>query len=373
LAATPFEVSVLRVAGHAPALVLGLLAGVWVDRLRRRPILIWSDLGRAALLASIPLAAAFSLLGMEQLYLVALVTGGLGTLFEVAYRSYLPSLVDKDELVEGNAKLTASASVAEVGGFGLAGALVQWLTAPVALLVDAASFVVSAASLALIRRAEPPPTPAEERRSAWREVEEGLRLIAVDPVLRAVSAAKVIGDFAIGGVWASVLLLFILRDLGLEPWLMTATFAVGGVSAFFGALAADRLIRRWGVGRAMIGSTLAYRLTPFLLPLAGGPFGFVLFCLVAMQAADAAATVQDIAETSLVQGTVPDRALGRVNATLRVLGQGAILSGTMIGGVLGELIGLRLTMLAGACLGAVAVLVLLASPLRANRDYAQVT
>jgi predicted MFS family arabinose efflux permease len=363
LAATPFEVSVLRVAGHAPALVLGLLAGVWVDRLRRRPILIWTDIGRALLVASIPLAAALHVLGMEQLYVVALVTGGLGTLFEVAYRSYLPSLVEKEQLVEGNSKLTASASVAEVAGFGLAGALVQWLTAPAALLVDAASFLVSAVSLGLIRRPEPPPTVAADRGSTWQEVEEALRAIAADRTLRAVSAAKLIGEFAIGGVWASVLLLFILRDLGLEPWLMTATFAVGGVSAFFGALAADRLIHRWGAGRAMIGSTLAYRLTPFLLPLAGGPFGFVLFCLVMIQAADAAATVQDVAETSLVQGNVPNR----------VLGQGAILSGTLIGGVLGELIGLRLTMLVGACLGVLAIVVLLASPLRTNRDYAQVT
>lgn len=373
LSATPFEVSLLRVSGHAPALALGLFAGIWVDRLRRLPILVWSDWARAMLLASIPLAAVGHVLRIEHLYVVALLVGGLATLFDVAYRSYLPSLIDREKLVEGNAKLSASASIAEIGAFGVAGALVQLLTAPVALLIDAGSFVVSALSLAWIRRREPPPASVQERRGTWHELGEGLRIIGSSPPLRALSVARLVGDLSVNGIWASVLILFILRELDIEPWLMTAIFAVGGISSFVGALAVERVVARWGTGPAMVGSTLAYRLTPFFLPLAGGPFGVVLFCLIANQGSDAAWVVHDVAETSLVQGSVPERALGRVNATLRVLSQGAILVGTLIGGALGETIGLRSTMLVGSVGGLAAALYLLASPLRSVRAYADVS
>ena len=365
LDASPLEVSVLRVAQHVPALLLGLYAGVWVDRLRRRPILIWSDAWRALLLASIPLAASLGLLRVEQLWLVALLVGGLGTLFEVAYRSYLPSLVAKEQLLEGNAKLQATSSIAEVAGFGVAGALVQTLTAPVTLLVDAGSFVVSAVSVALIRRREPPPTAAADADDAWREIRIGLRYVLGDPVLRALAGARATGDFFVGGVWASVLVLFILRELGVEPWLMTAIFAIGGVSSFVGALFVERVVARFGIGRSLIGATLVYRLTPFFVPLAAGPFWLVVVWLTANQCSDAAWLVHDVGETSLVQSAVPDRLLGRVNACFRVLSQAAILGGTLVGGVLAEVVGLRATMLLGATGGLSAVVWLVFSPLRA--------
>ncbi|HEY3111608.1 MAG TPA: MFS transporter, partial [Chloroflexota bacterium] len=166
LSASPLEMSLLHIAEMAPALLVGLFAGVWVDRLRRRPIMIWADLGRFLLTLSVPIAALLDALRIEQLYLVALLVGVLATFFDVAYRSYLPSLVRREALVEANARLQATNAVAEVVGFGLAGGLVQLLTAPLAVAVDAFSFLVSAVSLALIGRQEPP-APAETQAGAW--------------------------------------------------------------------------------------------------------------------------------------------------------------------------------------------------------------
>src|SRR5215213_3375146 len=175
LNATPFQVAVFGTAGVAPGLLLGLLAGVWVDRLRRRPILIAADIGRALVLGSVPLTWIAGALSIAQLIIVAALISALTICFDVAYRSYLPALIGRDELVEGNSKLAATDSVAEVAGFGLAGILVQVLGAPLAVLLDAFSFVGSAVSLALIRKPEPaasPPVTARDAApaSAWREI-----------------------------------------------------------------------------------------------------------------------------------------------------------------------------------------------------------
>src|SRR5688500_13691764 len=187
LDATPLQLGLLRTFDILPAILVGLFAGVWVDRLRRRPIMIWVDLGRALVLLTIPFAALLGALRIEHLYVVAVLVGVLTLLFDVAYRSYLPTLVSRAALVEGNAKISASNSVVEIAGFGLAGALVQWLTAPIAILVDAASFVLSALSVGTIRHREPPPTPPEGRVSALEEVREGIRVIARTPTLRALA------------------------------------------------------------------------------------------------------------------------------------------------------------------------------------------
>src|SRR5438874_10187910 len=173
LDASPAQVAALQIAEIAPGLLVGLFAGACVDRLRRRPIMLWADVGRALLLFSIPAAALVGVLGVQQLYAVAILIGALSTFFDVAYHSYLPALVSRHALLEGNSKLQASAAVVEVGSFGIAGALVQLLTAPLAILVDAVSFVFSALSLASIRASEPETAPPEARQNPWLEIGEG--------------------------------------------------------------------------------------------------------------------------------------------------------------------------------------------------------
>lgn len=346
LQATPLQVALLGIAEIAPGLLLGLFAGVWVDRLRRRPVLIIADLARAALLCWVPIAAALEALSVQQLYFVASLVSALTVLFDVAYVSYLPSLVSREQLVEGNSKLEASASVSEVAGFGLAGVLVQALTPPFAVLVDALTFVVSACSLALIRAPEPAPIHSEPPVRVLGEIVQGLRRVWGDRLLRAIAAASVTQNF-FAHIFVAVLLLFLTRDLGLPPVALGFIFAVGGVSAFVGAIFVERVTHRWGVGRAMLGSFLLSSVSTFFIPLAFGPAPLAVGMLAAEQAFDGTGMAYQINKVSLTQAITPARLQGRVNASMRVMERCAMLLGLLAGGVLGQRIGLRPTVFVG--------------------------
>ncbi|HLV98933.1 MAG TPA: MFS transporter [Ktedonobacterales bacterium] len=369
LKATPLQIMLLSAAEYAPGLLVSFFAGAWVDRLRRRPILIAADLGRAALLGSIPAAALLGALHIEQLYIVALLVSVLAVFFDVAYLSYLPTLVRREELLEGNSKLQASASVAEVAGFGLSGVLVQALTAPVAILIDAVSFVVSACSVAIIRRAEPAPAPSEEQHNAWREIGQGVKLLLGNPILRASAGAS--GTFNLfRNMVGVVIMLFFLRELNLPPVILGPLFALGGISAFLGALLAERLTRRWGVGRSLLSGLLLSGLATLLIPLAAGPLLVVLGLLAASQLfGDGAATIYEINQTSLIQAMVPDRVQGRINASKRFIEWAAMLLGLLVGGLLGQTIGLRPTLFVAASGWLLSGLWLLFSPVRRLHDY----
>jgi MFS family permease len=366
LEVSPLEMAFLRSAPIAAGVVVALAAGVWVDRLRRRPIMIWADLGRAGLLATIPIASLYGQLRIEQLFVVAVLVGVLSTFFDVAYRAYLPTLLRREELVEGNAKLQTTGAIAEVASFGMAGAIVQALTAPVALAIDCASFVVSAISLAMIGRAEPP-APPSARQSLWREAREGMAVLAREPVLRALAAAKLSHELCLN-VAVAVLTLYLLRDLLIDPLQMGLLYAVGGVTALAGALYAERAVARWGIGPCLIGGLLFSSATFSLLPAAAGPVWLVLVMVGAQQLGDAPAVVYEVAEASLVQGAVPERLQGRVNASFRFLGWAAALGGLLIGGLLGETIGLRATMAVGSVGMLLATLWLVRSPIPRLRE-----
>jgi MFS family permease len=368
LDATAFEMGLLRAARLAPGFLFGLLAGVWVDRLRRRPLMIGSDLGRAALLGSIPVAATLGMLRVEQLYVVAFLAGALTVVFDVAVQSYLPTVLTREELLEGNSKLEASGSVAEVAGLGLAGALVQVLTAPIAVAVDAVSFLVSALSLALIRTPEPRPRPTAEGPSVRREIGEGLRIVLGDPILRAIAGATITVT-AFWEVIGAVFFLYVTRELGIEPILQGALYAIGGVSSLLGALLVGRSVERWGRGRTMLWALLLGGIGNLCIPLAGGPITLAVAFLAAQQVlADGAITAFNINEVSLRQAITPAELLGRVNATIRFVGWTAMLAGALIGGILGDTIGLRPTLLVGALGTMLAALWVLFSPLRRLRS-----
>ncbi len=367
LDATPMQVSLLLAADIVAGLLFGLFAGVWVDRLHRRPIMIAADIGRAALLASIPAAYALDALAIEQLYAVAFGVGTLTIFFDVAYLSYLPSLVEKHEVLEGNSKMAASWSVAEVGAFSSAGWLVQLLTAPLAILVDAMSFLVSAVAVGAIRRPEPAPATADGRRSVGHEMWEGLRAVLGNPVLRPMAGSVVTADFSFR-VFGTVFLLFAVRDLGFDPGVLGMIFAAGGVSSLLGALVAGRAARRLGAGPAMVAGVLLMGLSMLFVPVARGATVVAAMLLLAQQlVGDGAFTVYEIQQVSLRQAVTADRLLGRVNASIRFAGLGAMLVGALIGGLLGETIGLRATLVVGAggmCLGS---LWLVFSPVRGLR------
>src|SRR6266540_993984 len=243
-----FQVGLLSTMEFLPFVLIGLPAGVWVDRLRRRPVLIAANLGRALALASIPLAHALGVLSMAQLYAVAFATGVLTVFFDVAYQSYLPRLVLPEQLVEGNAKLEISNSGASIAGPGLAGLLIQLLTAPVAVVADAASFLASAAFIGRIRRREPPPPPARAGGGMRREIAEGLRYVLGHRLLRWTAATTATSNL-FSAMTAAILVLYLVRHFGMSPGLIGLVMTVGNAGWLLGATGNARLSRRLGAGR----------------------------------------------------------------------------------------------------------------------------
>jgi Na+/melibiose symporter-like transporter len=361
LDAGSFEVAVLGLAGLAPAFLFGLVAGAWVDRLPRRPIMIAADLGRAAVLLTIPIAALTDSLRIEHLYLTQIMVSILSVFFDVAYQSYLPSLISREELVEGNSKLTASASVAEFAAFGSGGWLVQWLTAPYAIVVDAVTFLWSAWFVFRIRAPEPPPPPKDERQEVLVEIKEGIHFVRTHAALRALSAANLIMSCG-NQMISTVFLLFVTRDLGLHPGLQGLIYSIGGVASFGGAYLAERVSTWLGIHRTIIWTIAVVAFGQLLVGLADGALVIVLILLIAQQfITDPAWTILDITQVSYRQSITPDRWLGRTNASLRVVDFGGMVAGALLGGWLGSWIGLRATMLTGVGLGFLAALYLAAA------------
>ena len=349
LGASAAELGMLRALVLVPGFALGLLAGAWLDRLRRRPVMVASDLARAALQASVAVAAALGVLGMGHLYGVAFAAGLLSFLFHVARDAYLPSLVARGALVSANARLRGGEAVSEGAGFGVGGWLVQLLGAPQALLVDGASFLASAALLARIRKAEPPPRPrsaARGPRAALREVREGLDFVLRHPALRplAVSSALLAASWQI----TSVVYLLFLDELGFGAGWLGVVFATGSLSSFLGSLAARPVGRLLGVRRGMAGGLALLGLGAALVPLVQAPglLGFSL--LVAQQLGDGGEVVYSVHASSLRQAAAPRELQGRVGACFAFLVQAGMLAGTAAGAALGELLGARATLAAGA-------------------------
>jgi predicted MFS family arabinose efflux permease len=361
------EIAILRGAELAAGLVVGLFAGAWVDRLRRRPILIWADLGRALLLGSIPVAFALGGLTLLHLVLVALGAAVLTTFFDAADRAYLPTVIGRDRLIEANSTLTGSSAAAEFVGFGIGGWLIQLLTAPIAIALDACSFIVSAVFLRSIRREEPAPPPAIDREPVLREIREGLALTLGDPVLRPLALA----DAAIAGFWGvfgAVYLVF-ATEIGFAPGVIGLIAAVGGLTSLVGAATAGRAVRRLGVGRFFIGAAALVTIGNAFIALTPDAALLGLICLVAQQVlSDSSMTAFDVVSVSIRQATVEDRLLGRVSSSYHVLAMAAMLLGTVLGGIVAETLGLRAAIVLAAIGGLGAVLILWFSAIRGMVD-----
>jgi len=368
LDAGPIEISALRSLEFVGWLLVGLVAGAWVDRLRRRPIMIATDLGRTLLLGSIPVAAVFGVLSLAQLIVVAFLAAMLSTFFNTASVAYLPTIVARARLITANIALSASASAAEFTGFALSGFLVQILTAPIAIAVDAVSFLGSAVLLATIRRKEPPRPAVADREPVLHEIREGIRVVAASPILRALAAAHA-ATHVLWGVFGATYLLFATREIGLGPAAIGIVAALGGIGSLLGAATAGRLARRLGIGRAMVLGLVGMTLGNALIPLA--PSGAILvgvsFLIGQQLIGDSAGTVYDVVEQSLTQSIVDGRILGRVNATVEFVTTLLALVGSIAGGIIAELFGLRAALAVGVLGGAAAVLFVWFSPVRSMR------
>ena len=367
LDATAWQMGLLSAAESAPTLLVGLFAGVWVDRRRRRSVMIAADLGRAALLLIVPLASVLGALRIELLYAVALAAGALTVLFDVSHLSYLPSLVDRDRLVEGNSKLEVTASIAQVVGPGAGGVLVKLVGAPLAVLVDAVSYVASALFLLAIRVAEPPPATPGERPGIAAAIGEGLRAVLTHPLLRVLAGCSATTNL-FGRMFLAVYILYMARDLGLSAVGVGAVFATGGLGSLAGALVAGPATRRFGPGPTMIGAQLVFGLTGILVPLAMlVPRAAIAMVVAAEFGQWMSVIVYYVNAVSVRQALTPDRLRGRVNATMRFIAGGMLPIGALIGGALGTILGLPVTLVVAAFGMLLAVLWLYLSPVRALR------
>ena len=363
LGASPMAFGVLAAAAGLPHLLFGLLAGAWVDRLRRRPLMIAADIARAVLLATIPLAAALGALRIELLVAIALLVETFTVFFDIAYLTYIPSLVSREELVEANSRLEATASGAQVIGPALGGTLVRVLGAPLALLVDTLSYVVSATLIWRIRAPEAPPERAGAGMSLRAEIGQGLRAVWQSTVLRALALSSTIMNVA-GFLFLSIYVLYMTRDLGLGAEAVGLVFAAGGVGALLGSISAGPVRGRWGLGRVLLGSQILFGLFGMLVPIA------VLLPAAALPLVVAAEFLQwvmvlvfSVNSVSLRQAITPDHLLGRVNGTMRFIVWGSRPIGSLLGGYLGTRIGLPATLVVGACGMLIAFVPLLASPI----------
>jgi MFS family permease len=361
LGESAFEVAMLGMVEFLPFLLFSLPAGVWVDRLSRRPILVVADIVRAAALATVPIAYWLDGLTIWQLYIVGFVVGVGTVFFDVAYQSYLPSLVERDQLSDGNSKLEISRSAAQLAGPGVGGVLIAILTAPVAVAADAISFVVSALLIGRIRTAERE-SPPEARRSLLSELWEGLRYVIRHEYVRGMAASVAIFNF-FGNVGGAIILVYFVRELGLSAATIGVVFALGNIGFLVGAFVAKRIETRIGVGRTIVGSMVLSVPGLLLVPLA--PKDFAVPLLVASGLIVGFAIVlYNVTAISLMQAITPDRLLGRMNASRRFLVWGVIPLGALVGGVLASTIGLRPTLFVGAIGASLAVLPLLFSPVR---------
>ena len=365
LAATPFEMGLLTAAPTVAFLVIGLPAGVWVDRMRRRSLMLRADLGRAVLLLSVPVAWWLGILTMAQLIVVGLLAGVLTVFFDVAYQSYLPALISREQLVDGNGKLQATAEIAAVSGPAIGGGLTQWAGAANAILLDAISYLVSVVSLLRIRTEEARPERSGERKLR-AEVAEGLRFVFGNRMLTAIVATTGVSNFFTNMI-AAVAVLLLTRQLGASAGVVGLLLATGSAGGVLGALASGRIINRVGQARAIWLVLVVTAPFAVLIPLVGRGWLLSLYALGNL-IIWFGGVVYNVAQVSFRQSICPDRLLGRMNASVRFLVWGTIPLGGVIGGVLGGTIGLRETMWVGAIGTILAPLSVLLSPLRKLRD-----
>lgn len=368
LNARPAEMGLLGAAQFAPALLFGLVIGAWVDRAPRRPVLIAADIGRALLLAAIPVAVGAGVLRVEYLIVIAFLVGTLTVLFDVAYQSFLPSLIERDQLVEGNSKLELGSSAAQVAGPSLAGLIIQAISAPFAVVLDALSFLASAAFVLRIRVSEPPPAPTGASRTIWRDIAEGVHAVGANPYLRAMLVSGGIVNLC-GSLVTAVYILYVTRELGLSAAALGLVLSAVGVGTLVGPVAARPINDRIGVGPALVCALVFVVLARLCAPLAGLSPGAAVPVLILGQAlAGGAFVLLNVSSVSLRQAITLRHMQGRVSATARVVMAGGRPIGALLGGVLAEAIGLQSTLVVGALGTALGLVALFASPIPLLRE-----
>lgn len=345
LQATSFQMGILRAAEYVPFILFGMFAGVLADRMDRKKILIIGDLARTLFLAGIPIAAFYDKLAIEILYVSAFLVGSVGVFFDIAYWSYLPSLVSRNELVEGNSKLTLSQSAAESLGPGAAGILIQTLTAPFAIMVNAASFLISALSLMAIKTKEHPTKVAAVRHGIWRELTLGLVFVFREPTLQSLMVRATVWNF-IYNFGMPVFLLYCTNTLGLGSAFIGFMFACMGAGFIVGVTLMETRLAAIGIGKLICISMLCAALAACGIAIRSENMliqnALLVVCLFVIGVAN---SIYNINNVSLRQALTPPELLGRMTAAMRFVSWGIMPFGAFLGGAAGERIGLHATLM----------------------------
>ena len=368
--ASSMQMGILSALGSLPALFFGLFAGVWVDHHKRRIVLVGTDIGRALVLSIIPLSAMMGNLRVEVLYVVGFLAGTLGLFFNVAYRSYLPGLVGREKLVMANSRLELSNSIAEIIGPGLAGGLVQVIGAPLAIAIDAASFLASAFSISLIRTREPEPAPNSSTTTLVSEIKDGLRHVFGEVRLRALAGCVACLSF-FNAIFEAVQILYLTRELGLSAAWLGVIFASGSVGFLLGAIMNNKVNKWIGLGRSLLLGVFLTGGSDLLFPVAGmvhTQWVVIGLLILAQFFFGIGLTMFQIGQVSLRQSLTPDNLQGRMNATISMLTWGLAPIGGLLGGVLGSVISLSLTLFLAAMGEISAAVWLIFSPVRVIRQ-----
>lgn len=366
LGAEELEMGLLGTFEFLAFLVIGLPAGAWVDRWRKKRVLVNADIVRALALGSLPLAWALDVLTLPQMFAVALVVGVSTVFFDVAYQSYLPELVPSEKISEGNAKLQAVQSVAQVGGPATAGFLIRAVGAPLTIALDALSFLASALFVSRIRHVDQPP-PRADRRPLVEEVKEGLVFVVHQPLLLRIAACTSIGNL-FNSMSTVLLVLFALRELGLSVSDLGIVFALGSAGGLLGALVTTRISRKVGEGRTIALAALLFAPFAALVPLAGEILPPMLALSLSMFGYSFAVLVYNITQVSFRQRLCPRPLLGRMNASIRFVVWGTMPIGSFVGGFLGSQLGIRPVYWIAVAGAVVAAFPVLFSPLVTMRD-----
>ncbi|MCX5087773.1 MFS transporter [Streptomyces sp. NBC_00365] len=359
-------VGLLAAAVWLPWLLMGLPVGAWVDRIRKRPLMMACDLVAGAALLSIPSAVWLDALTLQHMVVVALICGAAAVCFDTAYHSYIRIVLDGRDLLEGNAKLQGSESAVRVAGPGVAGLLAQAFGAVTGLLADAVTFLISVVCLKRIEVVEPDHAPDEERAPLRRQIIEGLRFVGRDPYLRPMVTWGAAINMALMG-YQAVQVVFLVRTVGLNPALVGMLLTSGSVGGIVGALMASRFSRRFGSARGLL--LLQAVTAPFalLMPMTTAGPGLLLFAMGGFLVG-VGISVANIVVGSFRQTYCPPHMLGRVVATAMMINHSTIPVGSLLGGVLGDTVGYRPAMWIMTGLVAPCWLILLMSPMRRERD-----
>ena len=366
LHATTLQIGLLTAASWLPWVLIGLPAGAWVDRLPRRPILLAANLSSMLLMASVPIAAWLGALNISHLLAVAVLTGAANVFAQTADQVYLRTVLAKEQLPHGNARLQGSASVADVAGPGVAGAIAQGFGAVTGLLADALTFLVATVCLLRIKAVEAKPRPREDGRRLSAEILAGLRFVVKDGYLRVLTVQGAAGNLALTA-YQTMLLIFLIREVGastITVGVLLATMSVGGV---IGAASATRIAAKLGTAHGMLLCQLLSAPFALLIPLTG-PGPRLAFTAVAGIAIGAGVVAANVIRGSFRQAYTPGDLLGRVTVSMQFLNYGTIPLGALLGGALGQMIGLRPAMWVMTATVAVTPLLLLLGPIRKSRD-----